>query len=85
MLQDTLKTNVKKITLMFEVKQLNEEKVGELKKVFSSFKGEKALYVDVFDTEEKIKLTLPSRKQRLDINNELLSVLEQQKIPYQLN
>ena len=85
MLHDTLKTNVKKITLMFEVKQLNEERVGELKKVFSSFKGEKALYVDVFDTEEKIKLTLPSRKQRLEVNNELLSVLEQQNIPYQLN
>ena len=85
MLHDTLKTNVKKITLMFEVKQLNEERVSELKKVFSSFKGEKALYVDVFDTEEKIKLTLPSRKQRLEVNNELLSVLEQQKIPYQLN
>ena len=85
MLHDTLKTNVKKITLMFEVKQLNEERVSELKKVFSSFKGEKPLYVDVFDTEEKIKLTLPSRKQRLEVNNELLSVLEQQKIPYQLN
>ena len=85
MLHDTLKTNVKKITLMFEVKQLNKERVGELKKVFSSFKGEKALYVDVFDTEEKIKLTLPSRKQRLEVNNELLSVLEQQNIPYQLN
>ena len=85
MLHDTLKTNVKKITLMFEVKQLNEERVSELKKVFSSFKGEKQLYVDVFDTEEKIKLTLPSRKQRLEVNNELLSVLEEQKIPYQLN
>ena len=31
-------------------------------------KGIKALYVDAFDTEEKIKLTLPSRKQRVEVS-----------------
>ncbi|MDG1385645.1 MAG: DNA polymerase III subunit alpha [Flavobacteriaceae bacterium] len=85
MLHDTLKTNVKKITLMFEVKQLNESKIQDLKTLMSPYKGDKGLYVDVFDTEEKIKLTLPSRKQRVDVSNELLLALEERNIHYRLN
>ena len=85
MLHDTLKTNVKKITLMFEVKQLNESKIQDLKSLMSPYKGDKGLYVDVFDTEEKIKLTLPSRKQRVEVSNELLLALEERNIHYRLN
>ena len=85
MLHDTLKTNVKKITLMFEVKQLNESKIQDLKTLISLYKGDKGLYVDVFDTEEKIKLTLPSRKQRVEVSNELLLALEERNIHYRLN
>jgi DNA polymerase-3 subunit alpha len=85
MLHDTLKTNVKKITLMFEVKQLNESKIQDLKTLMSPYKGDKGLYVDVFDTEEKIKLTLPSRKQRVEVSNELLLALEERNIHYRLN
>ena len=85
MLHDTLKTNVKKITLMFEVKQLNESKIQDLKTLMRPYKGDKGLYVDVFDTEEKIKLTLPSRKQRVEVSNELLLALEERNIHYRLN
>ena len=85
MLHDTLKTNVKKITLMFEVKQLNESKIQDLKTLMSPYKGDKGLYMDVFDTEEKIKLTLPSRKQRVEVSNELLLALEERNIHYRLN
>ena len=85
MLHDTLNTNVKKITLMFEVKQLNESKIQDLKTLMSPYKGDKGLYMDVFDTEEKIKLTLPSRKQRVEVSNELLLALEERNIHYRLN
>ena len=85
MLHDTFKTNVKKITLMFEVKQLNESKIQDLKTLMSPFKGDKGLYIDVFDTKEKIKLTLPSRKQRVEVSNELLLALEERNIHYRLN
>ena len=85
MLHDTLKTNVKKITLMFEVKQLNESKIQDLKTLMNPYKGDKGLYMDVFDTEEKIKLTLPSRKQRVEVSNELLLALEERNIHYRLN
>jgi DNA polymerase-3 subunit alpha len=85
MLHDTLKANVKKITLMFELKQLNESKIRDLKVLMSPFKGDKGLYMDVFDTEEQIKLTLPSRKQRVEVSNELLLALEERNIHYRLN
>jgi len=85
MLHDTLKANVKKITLMFEVKQLNESKIQDLKTLISSYKGDKGLYMDVFDTEEKIKLTMPSRKERVEVSNELLFALEERNIHYRLN
>ena len=85
MLHDTLKTNIKKITLMLEVKQLNETSIRDLKSIITPFKGDKGLYIDMFDTEEKIKLSLPSRKQRVEVSNELLKLLEEKNIQYKIN
>jgi DNA polymerase-3 subunit alpha len=85
MLHDTLKTNIKKITLMLEVKQLNETSTRDLKSIITPFKGDKGLYIDVFDTEEKIKLSLHSRKQRVEVSNELLKLLEEKNIQYKIN
>ena len=85
MLHDTLKTNIKKITLMLEVNQLNEEGILDLKNTVLPFKGDKGFYIDLFDTEEKIRLTLPSRKQRVEVSNELLSSLEEKNIHYRIN
>ena len=85
MLHDTLKTNIKKITLILEVNQLNEAGILDLKNTVLPFKGDKGFYIDLFDTEEKIKLTLPSRKQRVEVSNELLSILEEKNIHYRIN
>ena len=85
MLHDTLKTNIKKITLILEVNQLNEAGILDLKNTVLPFKGDKGFYIDLFDTEEKIKLTLLSRKQRVEVSNELLSKLEEKNIPYRIN
>ena len=41
--------------------------------------------VDVFHNEEQIKLTLPSRKQKVAISNELLTHLEEEALLYKLN
>ena len=70
---------------MLEVNQLNEEGILDLKNTVLPFKGDKGFYIDLFDTEEKIKLTLPSRKQRVEVSNELLSTLEEKNIHYRIN
>ncbi len=85
MLHDTLKSNVKKITLTLDLKELNEAKIEELESVLDAYKGDKLFYIDIFDADEKIRLTLPSRKKKVDVTNELLNILEKQNIHYKLN
>ena len=70
---------------MLEVNKLNEAGILDLKNTVRPFKGDKGFYIDIFDRKEKIKLTLPSRKQRLEVSNELLSILEEKNIHYRIN
>ncbi len=85
MLQDTLKNNVKRLTLQLQLQSLDEKKIGELSDIVRSHQGDHPLFVDVFHEEEKIKLTLPSRKQKVGVSNELLGVLEEEGVVYKLN
>ena len=85
MLHDTLKNNVKRLTIQLELERLNELKIREISDLIRSFKGDKTLMVDVFHTQEQIKLTLPSRKQKVDVTSELLVALEEHAVAYKLN
>jgi DNA polymerase-3 subunit alpha len=85
MLHDTLKNNVKRLTIQLELERLNELKIREISDLIRSFKGDKILMVDVFHTQEQIKLTLPSRKQKVDVTSELLVALEEHAVAYKLN
>ena len=85
MLQDALKNNVKRFTLQLDIHQLNEARIAKLSDILHSFSGEKPLMVDVFHNEEKIKLTLPSRKRKVNVTNEFLSQLEEEAIHYKIN
>ena len=84
MLQDTLANNVKRLTLQLELQQLTTERIQQIGDIVQSHKGDKTLMVDVFHTQEEIKLTLPSRKQKVAISNELLEELEQESLVYKL-
>ena len=85
MLHDTLKNNVKRLTIQLELERLNELKIREISDLIRSFKGDKTLMVDVFHTQEHIKLTLPSRKQKVDVTSELLVALEEHAVAFKLN
>ncbi len=85
MLQDTLINNVNRLTLQLELEQLTTERIQQIGDIIQSHKGDKTLMVDVFHTQEEIKLTLPSRKQKVAISNELLEELEQESLVYKLN
>ena len=39
----------------------------------------------VYDTQEKIKLSMPSRKQKVKVSQELLNELEAQDVKFKLN
>ena len=85
MLHDTLTKNVKRLTLQLDLEQLNSDLVQQISDIVQSHKGDKTLMVDVFHNAEQIKLTLPSRKQKVDVSNELLDHLESENLLYKLN
>ena len=85
MLQNTIENNAKKITLQLDIKELNEEKINLLQQHLKSFKGDKPLFFNVYDSEKKVKLTLNSKKQKVKITPDLLQNLESQQWFYKLN
>ena len=84
MLHDTLEKNTKRVTIQLELKQLDASRIELLKDILRLHKGNKAVAVDVYDTAEKLKLNLHSRKQKVEISNAFLEALEEQAFHYQI-
>ena len=79
------KSNSNKLTIQLDIHQLKSEKINALKDHLKSFKGDKPIFFDVYDSEKKIKLTLNSKKIKVKIIPELLSRLEDHEWFYKLN
>jgi DNA polymerase-3 subunit alpha len=47
--------------------------------------GKKTMTFEVFDMKEKVKLAMPSRRQKVNISQELLHELDEQQVKYKLN
>ena len=73
------------MTLQLEISQLKNESVLQLKEELKSFKGDKQLMFNVYDSEKKVKLTLNSKKQKVKITPELLKLLDEKQWLYKLN
>ncbi|MDA8612057.1 DNA polymerase III subunit alpha [Flavobacteriaceae bacterium] len=85
MLQNTIENNAKKLTLQLEISKLKNEDVTQLQDELKSFKGDKPLLFNVYDSEKKVKLTLNSKKQKVRITPELLKLLDEKQWHYKLN
>ena len=85
MLHDVLSKNSKKITLQVDIHQLETKSIKQLKKELRGFRGDKPIFFDVIDPKKQIKLTMASRKQKVNISQELLSLLEENSWHYKLN
>jgi DNA polymerase-3 subunit alpha len=75
MLQDVVNNNSKKLTLQLDIRTLEPTAIEKLKKKLKGFRGDKPLFFDVIDPEKSVKLTLSSRKQKVNISTELLNYL----------
>ena len=60
-------------------------RIINLKQIIKDFKGDKHLELIIYETSEKIKITMPSKKFKIDISNDLLKRLEKEQISYKLN
>ncbi|MGK0210894.1 MAG: DNA polymerase-3 subunit alpha [Polaribacter sp.] len=85
MLHDVMENQANKLTIQMPIEDVSEDKIGALKQLFKTHKGDKQVQFVVYEMEEKVKLTMPSRKQKVGITKELLADLEQEKVGYKLN
>src|SRR5690554_5229413 len=84
-LQDVLEKYARKLTIHLKLNELEEARIRNLKELLSYHSGDRTLNFVVHEKEHKIKLTMPSRKQKVHISNELLTELKHQKLVYKLN
>lgn len=85
LLQDVLHEFSKKITVNIAINDVNESKINKLKVILDNHKGTKKLNIVVYDPEEKLKLTLPSRSYKVTISNDLLEDLKKEQVHFKLN
>ena len=85
LLHDVMDTYAKKLSIQLNIRDLKEERISILQDLFRMHSGEKALTFVVYDNKEKIKLNMPSRKQKIKISQELLDELKSHNVMYKLN
>ena len=85
LLHDVMEQFAKKLTLQLELNEISQQRIEVLESIFKSHKGKNTLNFVVYDNEEKIKLNLPSQKVKVNITQELISMLEEQSLVYKLN
>jgi DNA polymerase-3 subunit alpha len=85
MLQDVLERYARKLTIQINVNELKGDDIQSLKSILDEHKGDKLLNFIVYEMEDKVKLHMPSRKHKININKDLLSTLQSKAVHYKLN
>lgn len=85
LLHDVMDTHAKKLSIQLNIKEIETEKIKQLKELLQMHPGKQALNFVVYDNTEKIKLRMPSRKQKIKVSQELLKELDNQDVYYKLN
>jgi DNA polymerase-3 subunit alpha len=84
-LQDVMDSYAKKLTVQLNINELEEGKIDILRDTFNSHKGNHLLNFVVYEMKEKVKLHMPSRKQKVRISQELLDSLKEMDLYYKVN
>ncbi|MCB0398449.1 MAG: DNA polymerase III subunit alpha [Winogradskyella sp.] len=85
LLHDVMDAYAKKLSIQLDVNDLEEETISSLEDVFKLHQGSHSLNFVVYDNSEKLKLNMPSRKQKVRISQELLNELKDLDVNYKLN
>ncbi|MGB1167247.1 MAG: DNA polymerase III subunit alpha [Flavobacteriaceae bacterium] len=85
MLQNTIETNAKKLTLQLDIHKLTSDQIEELQDDLRAFKGDKTLFFNLYDNDKKIKLMLTCKMQKVKITADLLQYLDEKQWHYKLN
>ncbi len=85
LLHDVMGTMAKRLSIRLDIKNIKPDNIKALKDLLKMHKGDHNLNIVIYDNEEEIKLNMPSRKQKVNISQELLEELQSQQVFYKLN
>ena len=85
LLQDTLNSNTRKITLKLDAAHVDEQLASFLEALFKKHKGVHKVDMTFYETQDEIKLHTMSRKVKVQVDVELLEALDAYPVAYKLN
>jgi len=85
LLHDVMDNHAKKISIQLAIEDLNDDKITGLQDLIKMFPGKQALNFIVYDNKEQIKLTMPSKKQKVKVCQELINELQDLNVKFKLN
>jgi len=85
LLQEVMEKHAKKLTINIDINELAEDRVEEIKNILELHKGDGKLHFQVFEPTEKLYVRMPSKRQKVNICQELLDALEVSSVHYKLN
>jgi len=85
LLHDVMDAYAKKLSIQLNIDDLEKDTIAQLQDLFRLHDGKHTLNFVVYDNAEKLKLTMPSRKQKVKISQELLTELSDYDVRFKLN
>src|SRR5690606_20961407 len=85
LLHDVMDNFAKKLSIQLDVKQLHPDLIRNLQELIAIHEGNHPINFIVYDNDEQLKLSMPSRKQKVKISQELLNELANIDVFYKLN
>ncbi|WP_109098071.1 DNA polymerase III subunit alpha [Aquimarina sp. AU58] len=85
LLHDVMETYARKLTIQMDINELSDSRIDNLKELLTEHSGNHTLNFVIYEMAEQLKLHMPSRKQKVNISQELLIALEDESIYYKLN
>ncbi|NRB84116.1 MAG: DNA polymerase III subunit alpha [Winogradskyella sp.] len=85
LLHDVMDAYAKKLSIQLNISDLEKNTISELEDMFRLHQGSHKLNFVIYDNEEKLKLNMPSRSQKVKISQELLYALKALDVMYKLN
>lgn len=86
LLSDVLNKQARKLTIEVPIHGINNKTIEFISELLQKFSGDKSLEITIFEVGNPHHLvSMASRKYKVDISKELVSILEQEQWNYQLN
>jgi DNA polymerase-3 subunit alpha len=85
LLHEVMDIYAKKLSVQLNIDYLEKETIDNLHGLFKMHQGKHSLNFVIYDKNEKLKLTMPSRKQKIKISQELLGQLQRYDVRFKLN